>query len=103
MPRLIHHYNEHKTLDKEISFFDFLSMHYSGQISHADDEHHDHENLPYKKSDKHLFSIVSIRPVLFFTLRIIEFNVLKIHKLSFQSSNYFRGYITSIWQPPKFS
>jgi len=103
IPTLLHHYSEHKALDKNTSFFDFLSVHYSNQINHPDDEHHDHEKLPYKKADKHLFSVVSLKSVLFFSLKVIQFNVLKIHNLNYQTSNCVSGFISSIWQPPKFS
>lgn len=44
LPILLEHYSEHKNLSQEISFWDFLEMHYKTDVAH---DEHDNE-LPFK-------------------------------------------------------
>jgi hypothetical protein len=48
VPSLIRHFTEHKALNHEISFMDFLSMHYWGEDLNDDDDEKDMQ-LPFKK------------------------------------------------------
>ncbi|WP_229208630.1 hypothetical protein [Dyadobacter luticola] len=48
VPSLITHFVEHKALNHEISFMDFLSMHYWGDDLNDDDDEKDMQ-LPFKK------------------------------------------------------
>ncbi len=43
-PVLINHYNQHKLLAKDISFWDFLVMHYKTGVAHDADDN----QLPFK-------------------------------------------------------
>lgn len=100
-PVLFEHYAEHKQHNKNISFFDFIYMHYAGSDFDDGDQDRDRQ-LPFKSStfavsDMASFvpasSSVSLKPAVstkdqaFFT-----------EDLHFKSS-----YLTSIWQPPKVS
>jgi hypothetical protein len=51
-PTLIRHYLEHKSLDRSVSFVDFLSMHYWGEDLNDDDDEKDMQ-LPFKKIEIH--------------------------------------------------
>jgi hypothetical protein len=48
VPSLIRHYTEHKAINENISFVDFLSMHYWGDDLDDDDDEKDMQ-LPFKK------------------------------------------------------
>ena len=47
LPLLFEHYNEHKALNQNISFFDFLSIHYYNVQEHGT-EHETDQKLPFK-------------------------------------------------------
>ncbi|WP_031527501.1 hypothetical protein [Dyadobacter crusticola] len=48
VPTLIRHYVEHKALNQDISFLDYLSMHYWGDDLNDNDDEKDMQ-LPFKK------------------------------------------------------
>ncbi|WP_235126682.1 hypothetical protein [Dyadobacter sp. CY347] len=51
-PSLIKHFLEHKSLDQNVSFVDFLSMHYWGEDLNDNDDEKDMQ-LPFKKIEMH--------------------------------------------------
>lgn len=102
LPLLIHHYFEHSQKDSDNSIIDFLAKHYTEDINHQhNDDHHDHDKLPFKTINVHAVQIVYF-PLLFidFSRQIAE-KELKIPIL--QQQNYSNAYPSSIWQPPKIS
>jgi len=52
MPQLVSHFIQHHQLNAEISFIDFLEMHYFGEDLNDDDDEEDMK-LPFKKIDGH--------------------------------------------------
>ncbi len=98
---LIHHYQEHKQIEPEISFFKFLSQHYTNKINHADDEHNDHENLPFKTKDCHLSSVFKI--IQQHVTNRLEINIAESYSDIPSGSNRFYSSISlsNIWQPPR--
>lgn len=52
LPVLITHFNEHKQRDNNVTFVDFLSMHYWGTDIDDHDEDRDSQ-LPFKTTDIH--------------------------------------------------
>lgn len=48
LPSLIRHFIEHKALDHDIDFIDYMSMHYGGQDIDDNDDEKDMQ-LPFKK------------------------------------------------------
>jgi hypothetical protein len=99
-PILIHHYQEHKLIDSENSFYDFLAEHYALEINHADDEHNDHENLPFKTQDYQSVHVAKIIEQLAHTFlcKTSEFISLLPYKIVFFFCN---DYLSCIWQPPR--
>jgi hypothetical protein len=95
---LLHHYAEHKTAIKAITFFDFLYMHYAGDDFINSDQSEDME-LPFKKFD-------DVSP---FSLFAEASPPLQIQKDFFKASNWIRRNKTRpvsyfpnpIWQPPR--
>ena len=52
MPQLISHFDQHHQLNPQISFIDFLEMHYYGEDINDNDDEEDMK-LPFKKIDGH--------------------------------------------------
>lgn len=58
LPVLAAHFNEHRTQNPEISFTDFLAMHYGGDDHNDNDQERD-EQLPFKKiTESHDFQAI---------------------------------------------
>jgi len=101
LPILVHHYKEHVAQDQDASFWDFLAKHYAERIDHPDDEHRDHEHLPFRSADcatAHICSLVppagvSLEPVVFFNAGQ--------KTLSRYRPHYSSAFHNNIWQPPR--
>lgn len=95
LPILIQHYGEHKAQVNDMSFFEFLVMHYKTDVAHDD---HDNE-LPFKNSHSFIGQIV-VLPIQRITL---------IERVEIASSTYQFFYLqhepklitAEIFQPPK--
>ena len=102
VPVLVHHYLEHVEQDN-FSLFQFLSEHYTSKINHPDDQHHDHEKLPFKSTQNQTSQVVMTvpYPIFSFVQRILKTVEIKITIRNTQ--HYSNAYLNSIWQPPRFS
>ena len=98
LPILIEHFNEHKAKDNELSFLDFLSLHYNQEFDHDNTDN----KLPFKShSNCASASIIAfIAPPFVIDLAkptFFEPKTLAIfHQVIFKSS-----VISTIWQPPR--
>lgn len=100
-PVLIHHYLEHVELNKNESFFHFLDTHYQKEINHPDDQHGDHQRLPFKAADGHSVQIPVIVPQADFGFPVaseIEFRDNKVYPTE---EHHSLAHLTNIWQPPR--
>jgi hypothetical protein len=102
LPVIFQHYAEHQIEDENISFIDFLDMHYM-HGSPKDDDYDRDMQLPFKSSVDCISNIS-----LGFVPAFIEFNfdrevVLFTTKKSFPIRNQYliSSYLSFIWQPPK--
>lgn len=102
LPTLVHHYFEHVEWDNS-TLIEFLSKHYASTINHPDDQHHDHEKLPFKALDCQAIQVLTFIPQSTFSIAQIIFNTVEIKKPIFNQQNYSNAYLNSIWQPPRFS
>ena len=59
VPSLIRHFTEHKALNQNISFVDFLEMHYWGEDLDDNDDEKDMQ-LPFKKFEIHQVNVLPI-------------------------------------------
>lgn len=59
IPILYQHFVEHKTLNQQLTFVDFMSMHYWGEDIKDDDDERDMQ-LPFKKIDLNLLHFLFI-------------------------------------------
>ncbi len=59
LPLLVQHYGEHKAKTGELSFFEFLAMHYETDIAHDDRDN----RLPFKDCNHSFISQVVVLPI----------------------------------------
>lgn len=102
LPYIFKHYAEHHQENKQISFLDFLDMHYMHGSPRSADYAEDMQ-LPFKSTDK---CTVSLAPAYIHTISVtISLNksielkppALCVYKEGFTPSPSLSG----IWQPPK--
>ena len=93
-----HHLNEHK---EDISFVEFLALHYLDQ-NHLQKDKHEHEELPLHNHGSHCqaesFMIVS--PEIFTVTAYPSYAVNRSFN-SFYIEHFFKSPLLDIWQPPK--
>lgn len=93
---LVEHYSAHTSTNKNLSFWDFIAMHY---FDHNHESSENHNNLPFHNSSP------TVTPVVIATVQtiVIPMKVL-IKEIFTEVLNIFipSGVSNSIWQPPKF-
>lgn len=98
---MVDHYQEHKAGKSEISFIDFILLHYINLEDHGAEDAHDH-TLPFKAHDNcHTFALVLGNwPVVSgYTLKPA---VSEIEASEFPAQeNAYYTFSAPIWQPPK--
>ncbi len=93
---LYEHYQIHaKQSNGDLSFEDFLVMHYSDK-NHDKSENHD--QLPFHNHDCNLNITLALNPEISFSFKSLPSD--KLHVSFYESVNY-SEYSASIWQPPK--
>jgi hypothetical protein len=101
MPLLIKHYQEHKAGKSEISFTEFILVHYINLEEHGAEDAHDH-SLPFKAHDNcHTLSLLlggwpafsgyALKP----TVQELE------EKVFHECNTCCFSFSAPIWQPPK--
>jgi len=98
LPLLIEHFTEHKKLVGDISFWEFLVMHYNTSASHDADDN----RLPFK-DPAHSFSATTLavpihRIILNETLLISE-----VLHISSYNETFIASHLSDIFQPPRIS
>jgi hypothetical protein len=96
LPLLVEHYTEHRAQVQEMSFWEFLVMHYKTDVPHDDTD----MSLPFK--DCHHASAVSftVLPSQRITLALSAMAPSK--PLHFFNNSFFHSsYLGKIFQPPK--
>jgi len=100
MPLLVEHFIEHKHENKDITFYQFLYMHYAmGCVRDAD--YAKDMKLPFKTHDNCLASIINVylpsqKVVITKPVQFIENQHFKTQEPSLQST-----FLSNIWQPPR--
>jgi len=100
IPVILQHYHEHQKLNKDISFFAFLDMHYMHGSPHDDDYDRDMQ-LPFKRFDHH----ASLSPVTVpAPVGIIQSNTIPPVSPVFiirNDDHLYSKYHPAIFQPPR--
>lgn len=102
LPIFFEHYAEHKILSPDISFFDFLTLHYIND-SPKDFDHKRDMQLPFKTSDH--FSTPTNPAFIPDSIIIFHIGSLEITRIKmYVSDDFFNpsDFPSGIWQPPKF-
>ncbi len=103
LPVLVHHFIEHRHQNQEESLIHFLLEHYNDRSSHCNDNHNDHNNLPFKTHDcATVHSTVILNTISSFVIEEpirISRQVAILKDKLFVSSTF----LFNIWQPPKIS
>lgn len=100
LPVLLEHYIEHKTSNQDISFSDFLYMHYAGNDFNDQDQDRDMQ-LPFKSHSQFTSIDVKFLPLQPETVSLkISIKVSK-NSTVYKRLNVQSSYLSSIWQPPK--
>lgn len=68
VPLLLKHFAEHQSLNHEITFTDFLSMHYLGKDLNDNDDDKDMQ-LPFKKVEAHTSNFIFVPHTPVFTFK----------------------------------
>lgn len=97
LPDLLGHFHEHKQLDEELSFIEFMGFHYGNDNPEPADEH----RLPFK--DHHCCAGHTHTAVTCHNALRLAPEFLKEHPKDLYSFNFISQFSATIWQPPKFS
>lgn len=100
---LIQHYQEHKSVEnQDLSFIDFLIMHYSTTSNHTKTAKHSHHNLPNFNS--HHTVLTYCQPNLKPTIPSFEATCKPFSEPNFAWQNFYHFSISrTLLNPPKFS
>ncbi|MEO8117247.1 MAG: hypothetical protein ABI653_06315 [Bacteroidota bacterium] len=100
MPLLVQHFMEHREMNSEITFWQFLNMHYAtGDVKNT--EHEKDTQLPFKAHDN---CVASISNVYLPTQKIsITKPVRILENKHFKTPEQFllSTFLSNIWQPPR--
>lgn len=102
IPQLFTHYTEHHNTNNELSFSEFLHMHYSTDDDHDADKEKDMK-LPFKSHENCSHIVLSIPHS---DINQSLFIPTKEHSLlisRMRQSTSYSADLPSIWQPPKSS
>jgi len=104
LPVFAHHFSEHLQENKNQSLFDFLALHYSKKIEHQhNNKHEDHDKLPFKTADIGISTMVSLLPPISKLVSIKSHELADLEMPAYKQPNYLNTFLSSIWQPPRFS
>lgn len=97
---LVEHYFEHKALDEQIDFLDFLAMHYADDTKHGDYERD--MQLPFKQCNHAPLMVFTFFEQKDFSIKQKPVFVLEEQLLTgYQSPYYAAEALSNIWQPPR--
>jgi hypothetical protein len=96
MPLLIDHYHQHKKLVKEISFWEFLVMHYKTDVAHDSDDN----QLPFKDAAHSFTASILALPIPKIILQEKE-PISRVVHLSSYSESFISSHLSKIFQPPR--
>lgn len=101
-PILVAHFVEHKHEDKNISFGEFLLIHYVAEYGYGEDYEQDTQ-LPFKTVNGNAVQLIAFVPFLNPCLKVKPIYT-KARKYNPYRERFIdNAYLSSIWQPPKFS
>lgn len=100
IPLLVVHFVEHKQESKDISFSEFMLIHYVQEYSFNGDYEQD-TNLPFKSVDGSTIQVVAFITLLSPCLKAKPIYAEDKRFKPFEQLFIDNAYLSSIWQPPK--
>lgn len=98
LPILLEHYRQHKQKVNDISFWDFLVMHYKSNVSHDSDDN----QLPFKDPG-HSFTAPTVALLIHKMVLKETVTSSKTDHSSSYSETFIASHLSDIFQPPKIS
>jgi len=98
MPVLIDHYKQHQQLVKDISFWEFLVMHYKTDVAHDSDDN----QLPFKDPAHSFTASILALPIPKIILQE-KGPITQVVHLSSYSESFISSHLSKIFQPPKLA
>lgn len=96
LPVLFEHYAEHKMQVSDMSFWEFLVMHYKSDVNHDD---HDGQ-LPFKVPGHSFVAAATAIPVAKFVFKEVQSQAEVIHASTYEETTH-ASYLQKIFQPPR--
>ena len=100
LPSLLEHYAEHRSADQQLSFANFLNLHYFNQEHSANSHNHD-SRLPFKAHDCHLSADAAQGVPHSFVFRFVVLHSGEIQLPEYRPQGNSSLYKTDVWQPPR--
>jgi hypothetical protein len=101
LPLVFQHYKEHKAWDNNISFLEFLKLHYL-HANPMDPDYDRDMQLPFKKTDNFFAAVtVASLPVVLTVMIARPVELPEKNRMTPQDHNLPSPYLSAIWQPPK--
>ncbi|HLZ16345.1 MAG TPA: hypothetical protein VKQ08_04870 [Cyclobacteriaceae bacterium] len=98
LPILLEHFSQHKKLVSDISFWDFLVMHYESDVNHDSDDN----QLPFKDPGHSFTAPTLALPIHKMVLK--ETVVLaEVDHSFFYHETFIASHLSDIFQPPRIS
>lgn len=99
LPILIEHYSEHHKLNPEMTVLAFFKAHYDHPAKDAD--YKTDRKLPFIMHST-ISLVFTINTIFKFEMTDSHYKHYKVHKFpSFDENFFVKGYLHSIWQPPR--
>ena len=98
LPVLVEHFTEHKKLVGDISFWEFLVMHYKTNTSHDSDD----SRLPFKDPAHSFTSSTLAIPIHKIILSETQF-IAEVSHLSSYNESFIASHLSDIFQPPRLA
>ncbi len=100
LPVLIQHFNEHRQLDRQITFAEYLTDHYNN-LPHTDNDEERDNQLPFKRVDSNVMFSPVIPPTGIIALRKPVTPIASDELFSRNVHFFPSATVSKIWQPPR--
>ena len=98
LPVLVEHFSEHKKLVGDISFWEFLVMHYNTNVSHDADDN----KLPFK-DPAHSFTAPTVAIPIYKIILGDTQMVTEVSRVSTYQETFITSHLSDIFQPPRIA
>ena len=98
LPILLEHYSQHKQKVRDISFWEFLVMHYKSDVSHDADDN----QLPFKDPG-HSFTAPTLALPIHKMVLKETLSLTKTKHTCTYSETFIASHLSDIFQPPRLS